>query len=223
MYSVLRRYRVRLGTAGEAAVHVERSLLPLLRRVPGFVAHYTMDAGNGTIASLTLFETTAGAEASSALLKDWFRSDWPAFQQIPPETSVGAVLLHGVASRAGERLAVGERADELLIEVGNCDWSFENRRAGADRRALSQRRVVSGRRQAQVSVPIERRAGGERRVSAERRVGTERRLGMDRRNGARGGSPAWVALDAGRGVGRGMEAERPAWALRRPIAPARTG
>jgi heme-degrading monooxygenase HmoA len=87
MRAVLRRYRVRLGTVGAAAAHAERSLLPLIKQLPGFVAHYLLDTGGGIAVSLTLFETRTAAEASHRVLNDWFRSDWPAFQQIPPRTA----------------------------------------------------------------------------------------------------------------------------------------
>lgn len=189
MYSVLRRYRVRLGTVGEAVVHAERSLLPLLKRVPGFVAHYTLDAGENIMASLTLFETSDGAKAATRLLGDWFRSDWPAFQQIPPDLPLAAVLAGEAASGGRGTVPSQERSFGARREPG-----VTERRSGVDRRASARRRTQERRRNI-VPVPTERRGGTARRIGLDRRLRVERRATWRRAQAApvarHGIAPPW--------------------------------
>lgn len=131
MHAVLQRFRIRLGTAEAAARQAEEGLLPLLRRVPGFVAYYLLDAGDSIVASVGLFETEVGAEAATRICAKWFRSDRPAFTAVPPERTTGAVLVQAAASRdAGARVS---REGVRIVE----------RRTGQDRRWGGERRVVT--------------------------------------------------------------------------------
>ena len=41
---------------------VDEGFLPLLDDVPGFIAYYWIDAGEGVMASLSVFEDQAGAQ-----------------------------------------------------------------------------------------------------------------------------------------------------------------
>src|SRR6266511_1116846 len=129
MHAVIRRYRVRLGTVASAAQVAEDTLLPRMNRLPGFVAYYLLDAGDGVLASISVCETGEGAEAAAALAAEWFRSDWPSFQLIPPAVTDGEVLVHAEVGRgAGRRRSERRRADE--------------RRAGAARRVVADRRCT---------------------------------------------------------------------------------
>ncbi len=58
MYAVIRRYRVRLGTVASAAHVAETSLLPRMSQLPGFVAYYLLDAGDGVLASISVCATS---------------------------------------------------------------------------------------------------------------------------------------------------------------------
>jgi len=72
MHAVIRRYRVRLGTVEQAARYAEKWFVPLVRKLPGFVTYYLLDAGNDTLASIGLFESIDGAESAAQLARDWF-------------------------------------------------------------------------------------------------------------------------------------------------------
>ncbi len=158
MHGVIRRYRVRLGTVATAARFAETDLLPRMKQLPGFVAYYLLDAGDGIVASITVCQTAEGAAAAAALAADWFRSDWPSFQLLPPELTDGEVLVHAAVARAD---GAGRRRSE--------------RRGTSDQRMVADRRVEGERRQATVPVEVERRSGVERRISGNRRAGMERR------------------------------------------------
>ncbi len=177
MYAVIRRYRVRLGTVTSAAQLAETNLLPQMNHLPGFVAYYLLDAGEGILASISICATAEGADAAGDLAAEWFRSDWPSFQLIPPEVTDGEVLVHAEVGRA-----TGRRRSE--------------RRSARDRRALADRRVGGERRRAVLPADVERRAVGDRRALGERRAQAERRTAWDAVETARparrlGAAPQW--------------------------------
>ncbi len=169
MYAALHHYRVRLGTVAEAGERAQRALVPLLRRVAAFVAYYLLDAGNDTVVSLALFDTREAAEGSTPLLSDWFRSDWPAFRQIPPDGSVGELLVVERVTREAEPAPPDDRArtqtDRQEVREPRRAW---------DRRMFD-RRAMQDRRQEMAPVATERRGEGDRRRGLDRRSGLERR------------------------------------------------
>jgi hypothetical protein len=165
MYTILRRYRVRLGTVEQAATYAERTLVQQLRQVPTFIAHYLLDQGDNTLISLTLFESNDAAEAAGRVLADWFRSDWPAFRLLPPEYNVGEVVSVDAALRRATGAATTAQAEVAIAEL----------RVGGEVVYPGDRRVNPERRRRTESPVIERRSGLERRVVADRRVGVERR------------------------------------------------
>ncbi|MGH7699348.1 MAG: hypothetical protein ACREMJ_02355, partial [Gemmatimonadales bacterium] len=93
MNVVIRRYRIRLGAVELVARYARETLLPRLRQVSGFVAYYLVNAGDGLVASVALFENADGGRAGDSLSAEWFRVDWPAFRAVPPAMTSGEVLL----------------------------------------------------------------------------------------------------------------------------------
>src|SRR5271157_5881060 len=61
MYAAVRRYEGITDDA-EAARLVRESFMPLLEDLSSFVAYYWVDAGEGVMASLSVFEDKAGAD-----------------------------------------------------------------------------------------------------------------------------------------------------------------
>jgi len=64
--AVIRRYRFDPTSSPEIRRQITQGFLPLLRQTPGFVAYYWLDTGDGVGASLSVFESQAGAEESGA-------------------------------------------------------------------------------------------------------------------------------------------------------------
>jgi hypothetical protein len=177
MHAVIRRYRVRLGTVATAAELAQTHLVPHMSRIPGFTAYYLLDAGDGIVASISICGTKDGADLAAKLAADWFRSDWPSFQLIPPEVTDGEVLVHAEIIRAS-----GRRHSE--------------RRSANDQRAKPDRRVGGERRLAALPATLERRSGLERRASGERRTDPDRRTTWQSTEGVRparrlGVAPPW--------------------------------
>jgi hypothetical protein len=91
MYAVVRRYEGVTDPA-EAGRRVDGGFVPLLRQVPGFVAYYWIDAGNGTMVSLSVFEDRAGADESVRRAADFVRDNLASLLPGPPQVSAGQVV-----------------------------------------------------------------------------------------------------------------------------------
>lgn len=100
MYAAVRRYEG-ITDDSEAGRLVRESFLPLLENVPGFVAYYWVDAGEGVMASLSVFEDKAGADRSVEVAHEWIVENAPNLFPNPPQVTEGLV----VASDTREALA----------------------------------------------------------------------------------------------------------------------
>ena len=172
MYTVLQRYRVRLGTVVDAAARAEETLLPRLKEATGFVAYHLLDTGNSTVAALALFETRPAADVAARLLSEWFRSDWPAFRLLAPDLSVAESLTLAQAN-GGAGMALSSSGDDgQMAAYGD---AVSDQATGAEPRVARDRRRIGERRLLVVARVPERRSEVERRSSLERRLGSERR------------------------------------------------
>ena len=96
MYAAVRRYEGITNDA-EAGRLVGESFVPLLEHVPGFIAYYWIDAGNGVMASLSLFENQDGADKSVELAHAWIVENAPTLFPNPPRVTEGLVVASATA------------------------------------------------------------------------------------------------------------------------------
>ena len=76
MHATIRRYEgVDVARTGEVAAKVKDTLIPELRELPGFAGYYLIEAGNGVLSSLSLFETSAQADESTKLVAKWITDE----------------------------------------------------------------------------------------------------------------------------------------------------
>ncbi|GAA2812856.1 antibiotic biosynthesis monooxygenase [Kitasatospora aburaviensis] len=94
MYAVVRRYEGVTDPA-EAGRRVAEGFVPLLRQVPGFVAYYWVDAGDGVMLSTSVFEDRAGADESVRRAADFVRENLAALLPNPPQVTAGPVAAAG--------------------------------------------------------------------------------------------------------------------------------
>jgi len=64
MHATIRRYKV-TGDIAEANTVIHQDLIPVLAKMPSFIAYYAIDAGDGEVTSVSVFEDAAGAEESN--------------------------------------------------------------------------------------------------------------------------------------------------------------
>ena len=91
MYAAVRRYEG-ITDDSEAGRLVGKSFVPLLEQVPGFLAYYWIDAGDGVMASLSLFESREGADKSVEVAHAWVAENAPGLFPNPPLVTVGHVV-----------------------------------------------------------------------------------------------------------------------------------
>jgi len=96
MQATIRRYEgVDAARTNEIVERVNETLVPQLRELSGFSGYYVIDAGNGVISSVSLFETSEQAEESTKLVAEWI-ADENLGTAIPnaPKITSGEVVAH---------------------------------------------------------------------------------------------------------------------------------
>jgi hypothetical protein len=96
MHATIRRYEgVDAARTNEVVERVNETLVPQLRELPGFSGYYVIDAGNGVLSSVSLFETLEQAEESTKLVAAWI-TDEDLATAIPnaPKITSGKVVAH---------------------------------------------------------------------------------------------------------------------------------
>ena len=104
MHAIIRRYDgVDQNRTTELTTKVNETLVPKLSKLPGFAGYYLIEAGNGVLSSLGLFETSEQADDSSKFVAKWI-ADENLNTAIPnaPRITSGKVVAHrnGVAAVA---------------------------------------------------------------------------------------------------------------------------
>lgn len=94
MYAAVRRYEGVTDPA-EAGRRVNEGFVPLIRRVPGFVAYYWVDAGDRVMVSTSVFEDQAGAEESTKRAEDFVQENLASLLPNPPQVTAGEVVASG--------------------------------------------------------------------------------------------------------------------------------
>jgi len=96
MQATIRRYEgVDAARTNEVVERVNETLVPQLRELPGFSGYYVIDAGNGVISSISLFDTAEQADESTKLVAEWI-TDENLDTAIPnaPKITSGKVVAH---------------------------------------------------------------------------------------------------------------------------------
>src|SRR6188472_1241557 len=76
MHATIRRYDGIDSTRTDEVVgKVNESLVPQLRKLPGFAGYYLIEAGDGVLSSLGLFHTAAQADDSTEVVAKWITSE----------------------------------------------------------------------------------------------------------------------------------------------------
>ena len=72
MYATVRNYEG-ISNPQETAKQATDSFLPVISKLPGFIAYYFVDTGNGTMVSMSVYENRSGAEESTRTAAEWVR------------------------------------------------------------------------------------------------------------------------------------------------------
>jgi hypothetical protein len=76
MHATVRRYEgFDVSRKDELTKKVNEKLIPTLSKLQGFSGYYLIEAGNGVMTSVSLFDTSAHADESTGLASDWVRDE----------------------------------------------------------------------------------------------------------------------------------------------------
>ncbi len=76
MHATIRRYDgIDQARTDELTSKVRESLVPKLSKLQGFKGYYLVEAGNGIMSSLGLFETPEQAEESTKVVAKWITDE----------------------------------------------------------------------------------------------------------------------------------------------------
>ncbi len=109
MHAAVRIYQVDPGSVEEFKRLVNETFLPIIKEASGFQAYYSLDTGDGRIASVSVFDDRAGAEASTKMAADNIRQNMASVAPIPPEVLEGEVF----ATEAASAGALGGATDTV--------------------------------------------------------------------------------------------------------------
>ena len=96
MHATIRRYEgVDASRTNELTGKVNEKLVPQLRKLPGFSGYYLIEAGNGIMSSLGLFETSEQADESTKIVAQWIKEeDFTSAMPNAPKITSGKVVAH---------------------------------------------------------------------------------------------------------------------------------
>jgi hypothetical protein len=97
MYATVRRYEgIDTVRSEEITRKVSESLLPRLSKLPGFSGYFLIDAGEGVLTSVGLFETPQQAHESTRVAASWVREiGLVAALPNTPKVTAGPLIVQG--------------------------------------------------------------------------------------------------------------------------------
>ena len=105
MYATVRRYEG-VTNAREAGKRVNEGFVPVISKLPGFVAYYWVDAGNGVMISTSIFQDQAGEEESNSKAAEWVRqNNMNSLLPNPPTITKGEVVAYKASRLEADRVA----------------------------------------------------------------------------------------------------------------------
>jgi hypothetical protein len=102
MFATVRRYEgINASKKAELTKKVNENLIPKLSKLPGFDGYFLIEAGNGVMTSVDLFDTSAHADESTRVASSWVR-DEKLESALPnsPMVTVGEVIARSKTSGA---------------------------------------------------------------------------------------------------------------------------
>jgi hypothetical protein len=96
MHATVRRYEgVDQSRTDELTKKVDESLMPRLSKLPGFEGYYLIEAGNGVMSSIGLFDTETQANESTRVAANWVREEkLETAIPNPPKFTDGEDIVH---------------------------------------------------------------------------------------------------------------------------------
>ena len=97
MYAVVRRYEG-VRDSKKVAQLTEEGFVPIISEMPGFVAYYWVDAGDGVIVSTSVFEHKDAEEQSTFRAGEFVEEHLRPLLPNPPQVTAGEVDVYKAKS-----------------------------------------------------------------------------------------------------------------------------
>jgi hypothetical protein len=91
MYVAVRRYEGVTDPQKVAQV-AEEGFVPIISELPGFVAHYLVDAGDGVMVATSVFEHKEAEEQSTFRAGEFVAKELEPLMPNPPQITAGEVV-----------------------------------------------------------------------------------------------------------------------------------
>ena len=92
MYVAVRRYE---GVSDPQEVaQVAQDFVPIISEIPGFVAHYFVDAGDGVMVATSVFEHKDAEEQSTFVAGEFVAEHLSPLLPNPPQITAGEVVAY---------------------------------------------------------------------------------------------------------------------------------
>ena len=91
MHGVLRRHTLKPKDVDEVIRRITEGGVPIIKAIPGFVSYAITDAGNGTLVTYSVYESSAGTEESTKKAASWLKENIASMMPTPPQVSTGVV------------------------------------------------------------------------------------------------------------------------------------
>jgi heme-degrading monooxygenase HmoA len=92
MYAAVRRYEG--VTDPQKVAQVAQDFVPIISEMPGFVAHYVVDAGDGVTVSTSVFEHKDAEEQSTYRAGEFVAEHLEPLLPNPPQVTAGEVVAY---------------------------------------------------------------------------------------------------------------------------------
>ena len=93
MYVAVRRYEG-VTNPSEAGRIVDEGFVPIISGMPGFVAYYLVDAGDGVMISTSVFEHKDAEEQSNFMAGEFVAEHLEPLMPNPPQITAGEVVAY---------------------------------------------------------------------------------------------------------------------------------
>jgi quinol monooxygenase YgiN len=92
MYATIRRYKSKSPKG--VLRQVKTGFVPIISKAPGFLDYYVLNAGDGVLVSISVFETQAEEKESNRMAAQWVKQTVAPLMAGPPEITEGEVIVH---------------------------------------------------------------------------------------------------------------------------------
>jgi hypothetical protein len=97
MYVTVRRYEG-VTDSQKVAQLVDEGFVPIISEMPGFVAYYSVDAEDGVMVSISVFEHKDAEEQSNFVAGEFVAEHLAPLMPNPPQVTAGEVVAYKAVS-----------------------------------------------------------------------------------------------------------------------------